>query len=406
MAASSHISALPGKRLLLGVTGGIAAYKSAELLRLFKRSGAEVQVLMTPDAGRFITPLTLGTLSEREVLIDVFPDNEDGSWTRHITLGHWADLFVIAPATAQTIAKLAHGFSDNMLTATALAAQCPVLVCPAMDHDMLVHPATKTNLERLASFGYDIMPPDHGELASGLVGEGRLPEPSNIFRRVVQSIAESTDLDGMRVLVTAGPTREFIDPVRFISNPSSGKMGFALADVAVRRGASVTLITGPSQLNTPHGVERIEVVSAAEMHDAVMKRQDADVVLMAAAVADYKPIEQAEHKTKKTDGDTSLSLTRTRDILAELGGKKRDRQILVGFAMETQNGVESAAAKLETKNLDWIVLNHVNMQGSGFDVDTNQVTILRRDGSREDLPLMSKREVAASILDRVQRSIS
>lgn len=406
MAASSDISTLSDKRLLLGVTGGIAAYKSAELLRLFKKAGADVQVLMTPDATRFVTPLTLGTLSEREVLIEVFPANEDGSWTRHISLGHWADVFVIAPATAQTIAKLAHGFSDNMLTATALAAQCEILVCPAMDHDMFVHPATRRNLDRLTSYGYSVMPPAHGELASGLVGEGRLPEPTDIFQRVVDTVVKRASLDGISVVVTAGPTQEYLDPVRFISNPSSGKMGFALADAAARRGASVTLISGPSQLSTPRGVDRVDVTSAADMYDAVMARRTADVVIMAAAVADYAPAERSEHKIKKSEDDAVLQLTRTRDILAELGRNKRGRQILVGFAMETQNGVASAAKKLESKNLDWIVLNHVNAEGSGFDVDTNQVTLLRRDGPREDLPLISKREVAASILDRVRSSLS
>ncbi len=406
MAAATNQLLLAGRRLLLGVTGGIAAYKSAELLRLFKKAGADVQVLMTQDATRFLPALTLGTLSQREVLIEVFPENEDGSWTRHITLGHWADLFVIAPATAQTVAKLAHGFSDNMLTATALASQCPIVVCPAMDHDMFVHPATRRNLDRLTSYGYDVMPPAHGELASGLVGEGRLPEPVEIFQHVVDHFGEGQSLEGISVLVTAGPTREHIDPVRFISNPSSGKMGFALAEAAVRRGAAVTLVTGPSQLETPRGVERVDVVSAAEMYEAVLERQHADVVLMAAAVADYAPAQRTEHKTKKTDTDASLRLTRTRDILAELGSNKRERQILVGFAMETHNGISNAKQKLQAKNLDWIVLNHVNVEGSGFNVDTNQVTLLRRDGSRDDLPILSKRAVADCILDRIQSSLS
>lgn len=406
MAAPPDNSQHAGRRLLLGVTGGIAAYKSAELLRLFKKAGADVQVIMTPDATRFITPLTLGTLSQREVLIDVFPENDDGSWTRHITLGHWADLFLIAPATAQTIAKLAHGFSDNMLTATALAAQCPLLICPAMDHDMFVHPATRNNLDRLTSFGYDVLPPAHGELASGLIGEGRLPEPADIYRYATDNHLKAGHLLGVHILVTAGPTREFIDPVRFISNPSSGKMGFALAEAAARRGASVTLVTGPSHLETPRGVERVDVTSAADMHAAVMARKEADVVLMAAAVADFAPAERSEHKTKKTDADAALQLTATNDILAELGTAKRAGQILVGFAMETQDGLANAAKKLEAKNLDWIVLNHVNVDGSGFDVDTNQVTLLSRDGARDDLPLLSKRDVAGRILDRVQAELA
>ena len=406
MAASPPTEVLSGRRLLLGVSGGIAAYKSAELLRLFKKADADVQVLMTPDATRFIPPLTLGTLSQREVLIDIFPPNEDGSWTRHVALGHWADLFVIAPATAQTIAKLAGGFSDNMLTAVALTAQCPILLCPAMDHDMFVHPATRRNLTQLASFGYDVMPPSHGELASGLIGEGRLPEPDEIFARVTDRLSRSGVLQGIRVLVTAGPTREHFDPVRFVSNPSSGKMGFALAEAAARRGAEVTLVAGPSSLETPRGVERIDVVSAADMYEAVMARRDADVVLMAAAVADYTPAERSEHKTKKSGGDATMALVRTRDILAELGSRKSERQVLVGFAMETENGLANAAKKAESKNLDWIVLNHVNEEGSGFEVDTNQVVLLRRDGKREDLPLMSKDAVARAILDRVQSAFS
>ena len=406
MAASPPSEVLSGRRLLLGVTGGIAAYKSAELVRLLKKAGADVQVVMTADATRFIPALTLGTLSQREVLIEIFPPNEDGSWTRHVSLGHWADLFVIAPATAQTIAKLAGGFSDNMLTAVALTAQCPILLCPAMDHDMFVHPATRRNLDRLAAFGYDVMPPSRGELASGLIGEGRLPEPVEIFARVAEHFSRGAAMQGVRVLVTAGPTREHFDPVRFVSNPSSGRMGFALAEAAARRGAEVTLVAGPSSLETPRGVERIDVVSAADMYEAVMARRDADVVLMAAAVADYTPAERSEHKTKKSEGDATMALVRTRDILAELGAKKAERQVLVGFAMETENGVANAAKKLEAKNLDFIVLNHLNDEGSGFSVDTNQVVLLRRDGTREDLPLMSKDAVARAVLDRVESTFS
>lgn len=427
MTASPEKADLKGRRLLLGVAGGIAAYKSAELVRLFKKAGADVRVLMSRDAARFITPLTLGTLSGHEVLIGVFPKNEEGAWTKHVHLGHWADLFIVAPATAQTIAKLANGLCDNMLTATALSARCPLLVCPSMDHDMFVHPATQRNLEALESFGYDVMPPAHGELASGLIGEGRLPEPGEVFDRVVHLLrvdrtgdrtrdrTRETDreghspggfsLSGRRVLVTAGPTREHIDPVRFISNPSSGKMGYALAEAAAARGAAVTLVSGPTRLAAPGGLDRIEVTSAAEMYEAVMQRGDADVVIMAAAVADYTPAETSFHKSKKDEGDAELRLIRTRDILAELGENKRNGQILVGFAMETRDGVENARAKLESKNLDWIVLNHLNSEGSGFDVDTNEVTLLRSDGGRDDLPLMSKREVAAAILDRVEASM-
>ncbi len=420
MAASSNSIRLKGRRLLLGVTGGIAAYKSAELIRLFKKAGADVQVLMTEDAVRFVTPMTLGTLSEREVLIDVFPGNEDGSWTKHITLGRWADLFVVAPATAQTIAKLANGFCDNMLTAVALAARCPLLVCPAMDHDMYVHPATQQNLERLKSNGCDVLSPGRGELASGLIGEGRLPEPAQIFDHVARMLgahesadrAEGADspgrdglLSGRRVLVSAGPTREYIDPVRFISNPSSGKMGYAIAEAAAWRGADVTLVTGPTQIEAPAGVERVDVTNAAEMYDAVMQRNDADLIIMAAAVADYTPEQTSKHKTKKTSGDTELRLKRTKDILADLGRMKRSGQILVGFALETQDAVSHARSKLEAKNLDWIVLNTVGDGDAGFAVDTNKVIMLARDGNREDFPLMSKRDVADAILSRVESSL-
>ena len=396
---------LDGRNILLGVTGGIAAYKSAELVRLLKKSGAEVQVVMTRDAERFITKLTLGTVSESEVLIDLFPEQEEGSWTKHITLGRWADVFVIAPATAQTIAKMAGGFSENMLTAAALAARCPVLVCPAMDHDMFVHPATKQNIERLASFGYTIMPPAYGPLASGLVGQGRLPEPADILAAVAEIVLGDEDADGSlsgtRVLVTAGPTREALDPVRFISNPSSGRMGYAIAAAAARRGASVTLVSGPTQLDAPAGVERVDVTGADEMHAAVMEHRDADIVVMAAAVADYAPAQRAEQKIKKSDGEMTVHLRRTKDILADLGQGKREGQLLVGFAMETENGIENARKKLVSKNLDWIVLNRLNEEGSGFGVETNRVILLHRSGSEEELPLMSKASVAEAIWNRI-----
>src|SRR5690606_1854230 len=337
---------LDGRRILVGVTGGIAAYKSVELVRLLKKAGADVRVVMTRDAERFIPKLTLGTVSEHRVFVDIFPENAEGSWTEHISIGQWAEVFVIAPATAQTIAKIAGGFCDNMLTAVVLAARCPLLVCPAMDHDMFVHPATTHNLERLRSFGYVVMPPEHGELASGLVGQGRLPEPVRIVERIVEMVegrsGDGSALHGTTVLVTAGPTREALDPVRYISNPSSGKMGFAIAEAAARRGAAVTLISGPTNLPTPKGVERIDVESASEMYNAVMSRKDADFVVMAAAVSDFAPEHRAEHKVKKSDGELVLRLRRTKDILAELGRQKRDGQVLVGFAMETENELENA----------------------------------------------------------------
>ncbi len=408
MTASKPYAELRGRHILLGVSGGIAAYKSVELVRLLKKAGADVQVLMTPDAARFITPLTLGTVSGHPVLTDIFPEAEDGSWTRHISLGHWADLFVIAPATAQTLAKMAGGFCDNILTATALAARCPLLVCPAMDEDMLVHPATQRNLEALRACGHVLMSPTYGPLASGLVGQGRLPEPEEIMQRILEMIAAGKegddpahrDLENIRVLVTAGPTREHVDPVRFLSNPSSGKMGFALAEAAARRGAAVTLICGPAHLDTPPHVERINVESAEEMHDAVMAHHEADIVIMAAAVADYAPMERATQKIKKGSGDMVLHLRRTPDILYALQQRRAEGQLLVGFAMETSEGLENARKKLHEKNMDWIVLNMLTA-GSGFETETNRITLLNRNGHEEALPMMSKREAAEIILDRI-----
>jgi phosphopantothenoylcysteine decarboxylase/phosphopantothenate--cysteine ligase len=409
---------LTDRHLLLGVTGSIAAYKAAPLVRLFKKAGAEVRVLMTPDAERFIPSLTLGTLSEQEVLTEIFPENEEGSWTKHVTLGEWADLFVVAPATAQTIAKLAHGFCDSMLTATALSARCPLLVCPAMDRDMYQHRATQDNLKRLREIGYEVMPAAHGELASGLVGQGRMPEPETIRKRVSDMLSdragdeapsddeETGSLAGTSVLVTAGPTREPVDPVRVLSNRSTGTMGHALARAAADRGGTVTLVTGPTTLSPPEGVEVVHVETAEEMNKAVQARRDtADLVLMAAAVADYTPAETAPEKLKKDKDDLVLHLRRTPDILKTLGDNKRPDQVLVGFAMETGNGLENAQRKLREKNLDWIVLNDLTEEGAGFGPSTNRVTLLSRDGTTEDLPLMSKPEVATTILDRVIGSL-
>ena len=403
---------LDGRCLLLGVTGSIAAYKAALLVRLFKKAGAEVQVLMTPDAARFVTPLTLGTLSERPVLTDIFPEQEDGSWTKHVELGLWADLFVVAPATAQTLAKLAHGFSDSMLTATALSARCPLLVCPAMDRDMYAHPATQANLRRLESFDYAVLPATEGELASGLSGQGRLPEPETIFDRVAEMLdgregkgkEPPNTLAGRTVLVTAGPTREPIDPARMLTNPSTGTMGYALAAAAARRGARVTLVSGPTALDPPPGVTRVDVTTAEEMHAAVQARADADLVLMAAAVADYTPAAPSASKLKKGDGDLVLRLRRTPDVLAALGRRKRPGQQLLGFALETGTSDEALARardKLSAKNLDWIVLNSAAEEGSGFGASTNRVTLLHRSGHQEALPRMSKADAAEALLDRL-----
>ena len=400
---------LSGCKLILGVSGGIAAYKTADLTRRFKKAGAAVQILMTPSAERFISPLTLGTLSEREVLTEVFPANETGSWTKHVSLGLWADLFVIAPATAQTLAKLAHGFSDSMLTATALSARCPLLICPSMDRDMYAHPATQANMEAIASLGYEVMDPAYGELASGLEGEGRLPEPAEIFERVLQKLGEENleqpaqVLAGKHVLVTAGPTREHVDPVRFLSNPSTGTMGYALAEAAARRGARVTLVSGPTTLDTPPGsIERVDVTTARQMHEAVQAHAgDADLVFMAAAVADYTPAEPSDRKLKKQEGDLTLRMRRTPDILAELGKQKREGQVLVGFALETNDALANARQKLESKNLDWIALNKAGEKGAGFGPDTNRITLLHRSGREEAFNRMSKRATAEALLNRV-----
>ena len=416
---SASLPDLSGRHVVLGVTGSIAAYKSAPLVRLLKKAGAEVQVLMTPGAERFVSPLTLGTLSEREVLTEIFPENEDGSWTKHVTLGQWADLFVVAPATAQTIAKLAHGFCDSMLTATALSARCPLLVCPAMDRDMYHHAATQDNLERLREIGYAVMPAEHGELASGLVGKGRMPEPEAILERGAEmmgdehkpaadraSDSDASPLTDTEVLVTAGPTREPLDPVRVLTNPSTGTMGYALAEAAAQRGASVTLVTGPTTLSPPSGVEGIQVQTAEEMNEAVQaRRETADYVFMAAAVADYTPADPSSTKRKKEDKDEDLALhlRRTPDILKMLGAHKRPDQVLIGFALETDDALENARHKLEEKNLDWIAVNNPTEEGAGFG-PTNRVTLLRRNGPAEELPLMPKTDLAEALLDRVLMS--
>ena len=414
---SASVPDLSGRHLLLGVTGSIAAYKAAALVRRLTDAGAEVQVLMTPSAERFVSRLTLGTLSEGEVPTEIFPENEEGSWTKHVTLGEWADLFVVAPATAQTVAKLAHGFSDTMLTATALSARCPLLVCPTMDREMYRHPTTQDNLDRLREIGYEVMPAEHGELASGLVGPGRMPEPTAIRDRVAALLADRDTapgaddapaagaLEDRSVLVTAGPTHEPLDPVRVFTNRSTGTMGYALARAAAARGGRVTLVSGPTALSPPDGVDVVSVQTAAEMNEAVQaRRADADLVLMAAAVADYAPAETAPTKRKKDDEDLVLHLRRTPDILKALGAHKRPGQVLVGFALETNDGLDNARRKLEDKNLDWIVLNNPTEEGAGFGPATNRVTILSREGTSEELPLMPKSEVAETLLDRVLAS--
>ena len=399
MSSSSRIGELTGKRLLLGVSGSIAAYKAAEIVRALRKLDAEVQVLATRDAAQFITTTTLETLSGHPVLTELTDSGETGAWTRHITLGYCADLFLIAPATAQTVAKLAHGFADNMLTATALAARCPVLVCPAMDHDMYLHSAVKTNLRTLQDQGYEVLEPGFGELASGLVGVGRLPDIEEILERLAELLPG--ELRGKHALVTAGPTHEPIDPVRVVSNHSTGTMGFTLAKDLARRGARVTLVTGPTLLDTPDRVHRVDVLTSAEMLEAVQEHRNADFVFMAAAVADYTPAEFHPSKIKKAADQLVIKLRRTTDILAELGKNRQEHQTLVGFAMETENDLTNARRKLAEKNLDWIVLNNLTEDGAGFGTGTNRVTLLGKDGSSYPLSVMPKEKVARALLDHI-----
>jgi phosphopantothenoylcysteine decarboxylase / phosphopantothenate---cysteine ligase len=402
----SPSTSLRARRILLGVSGGIAAYKTAELIRLFKKAGAEVKVLLTPDATRFVTPLTMGTLSENEVFIEIFPENESGSWTKHVALGLWADLFIVAPATAQTVSKLVNGACDSMLTAVALTARCPLLVCPAMDHDMYIHPATVQNLAQLRTNGLHVMDAEHGELASGLVGQGRLPDTSAIFDQAASillaaSRAKTGPLAGKKVLVTAGPTREAIDPVRYISNHSTGTMGYEIARSAPLRAAEVVLVSGPTALETPEKVRRIDVVSTAEMHQVVMEHDDADIIIMVAAVADFTAASVSNTKIKKDGQSKSLQLEPTIDILASLGASKKPDQLLIGFALETDNCVANAQGKLKRKNLDWIVLNNPKEEGAGFGPGTNRVTLLSMSGAVIELPKMPKDEVAEAILESI-----
>lgn len=401
-------SPLAGRKIVLGITGGIAAYKALTVLRLLGKAGADVQPVLTPDAERFVPRLTVGALAAREVLVDLWPEAAAGSWTKHVELGVWADLVVVAPATAQTLAKLAHGFCDNLLTAVCLSARCPLVVFPAMDHDMWAHPATRANLDVLRQRGVTVVEPESGPLASGLVGMGRLPEPEAVVAAIAarfSGFAPAASMAGKRVLVTAGPTREHFDPVRFLSNPSTGTMGFAVAAEAARRGADVTLVAGPVALPTPDGVRRIDIVSADELYAATLREAEAaDLVVMTAAVADYAPAERHAHKVKKEDGDQALALRRTPDTLAELGRRKRPGQTLVGFAMETGDGEAHALGKLERKRLDFIVLNVLGEPGAGFGTATNRVTVFGADGSRQDLPLAAKAEVAARLLDAVAGS--
>lgn len=388
---------LKNKRILLGVSGSIAAYKAVYLLRLLKKAGADVKVVTTPSTEKFVGELTFASLSGHPVFSGLWEEN----WSEHVSLGTWADLMVVAPTTANTLAKFANGLCDNALTAVYLAARCPILIAPAMDADMYIHPSTNANIEKLKSYGNILLPTGIGFLASGLEGPGRLLEPDEIMQHITVQWSDKP-LKGKRLLVTAGPTQEAIDPVRFISNHSSGKMGYAVAQAAKEVGAEVTLITGPSRLDPPSGVTTLKVTSAQDMYEAVRAiAPEQDIIIMSAAVADYTPLTISDIKIKKKEGDMSIELKRTVDILKYLGGKKKDNQMLVGFALETNNELENAQKKLAGKNLDFVVLNSLQDKGAGFAQDTNKITLLDKYGEHETFPLKSKQAVAQDILGKV-----
>ncbi|MBX2915941.1 MAG: bifunctional phosphopantothenoylcysteine decarboxylase/phosphopantothenate--cysteine ligase CoaBC [Cyclobacteriaceae bacterium] len=391
--------ALAGKKILLGVCGSIAAYKAALLIRLLVKQGADVKVIMTASAHDFITPLTLATLSKNPVLTN-FSKDETGQWNNHVELGLWADVMVIAPASANTLAKMATGLCDNLLLATYLSARCPVLFAPAMDLDMWLHPATQSNLKKLSTFGNQLIEPTHGELASGLVGTGRMAEPEQIVE-AIENFFKPGKLAGKKALVTAGPTYEAIDPVRFIGNHSTGKMGYALAVELVRQGADVTLVSGPTHLAAPAGVSLVKVTSADEMFQASQKHfSHSDIAIFSAAVADYRPAHKADQKIKKGDSTLNIELVKTYDIAAELGKQKKASQVTVGFALETENEKINAHSKLKSKNFDLIVLNSLNDSGAGFAHDTNKITLLTATTTQE-FSLKSKTEVAADIVTAI-----
>ena len=393
---------LKGKHIILGVTGSIAAYKAATLTRLLVKEGASVKVVMTPLAKEFITPLTMATLSKSPIMVD-FYNPENGDWNSHVDLGLWADLYLIAPASANTIGKMAGGIADNLLLTTYLSAKCPVMVAPAMDLDMYKHPVTQRNLKVLQSFGNIIIEPESGELASGLIGKGRMEEPERIVAFIADYFARQEDFKGKKVVVTAGPTYEKIDPVRFIGNYSSGKMGLAIAEEFAGRGAEVVLVCGPVNLKTSHpAIRRVDVESAAQMYEVTSKEfVNSDVAVLSAAVADFTPKEKADHKIKRGKDDLLLELLPTKDIAAELGRIKTASQLLVGFALETNDEEVNALSKMQRKNLDMIVLNSLNDKGAGFSVDTNKVTILDKAGDKTVYELKTKVEVAKDIVDQI-----
>ncbi|MET0245080.1 MAG: bifunctional phosphopantothenoylcysteine decarboxylase/phosphopantothenate--cysteine ligase CoaBC [Flavitalea sp.] len=389
-----------GKKILVGITGSIAAYKSILLVRSLVKAGAEVKVVMTQAAKDFVTPLTLSTMSKNDVIVDLFAE---GSWSNHVMLGRWADLFVIAPLSCNTLGKMANGLCDNMLLATYLSSTCPVVVAPAMDEDMWHHPVTGENLTKLAGFGNKVIPVEKGELASGLYGDGRMAEPETIMQFIDEHFFREKDLAGKKVLVTAGPTYEPIDPVRFIGNHSSGKMGIAISKELAKRGASVDLVLGPSSLNINiEGIRVHKVQTAAEMFQVCQDRfPTADIGIMSAAVADYTPAVYADQKIKKTGNELQVQLTKTRDILKSLGEQKKPNQLLVGFALETTNEREYAIGKLNSKNADLIVMNSLNDEGAGFGHDTNKITIFEKDGQEIAYDRKPKQQVAKDIVDRI-----
>jgi phosphopantothenoylcysteine decarboxylase/phosphopantothenate--cysteine ligase len=401
------MSILSGKRILLGITAGIAAYKSAFLVRLLVKNGADVKVIMTPSSKEFVTPLTLSTLSKNEVYSSFTNEDDDNAqWNNHVELALWADLFVIAPATANTLSKMANGVCDNLLLAVYLSAKCPVYFAPAMDLDMYKHPTTLASFSKLNEFENIQIPAASGELASGLIGQGRMAEPSEIVYFIEKNILKDLPLRGKKILITAGPTFEAIDPVRFIGNHSSGKMGYAVAETAASMGAEVVLISGPVSLQIEHSlIKVIKVTTAHEMYEATHNHfNDCSIAILSAAVADFTPINVANQKIKKKEGSLTMELKKTKDILASLG-KIKDKQFLVGFALETENEIENAKTKLLRKNLDLIVLNSLNDKGAGFKTDTNKVTIITKDNKIVPYPVKRKREVAFDILQHIIKQI-
>ncbi|CAM4115601.1 bifunctional phosphopantothenoylcysteine decarboxylase/phosphopantothenate--cysteine ligase CoaBC [Flavobacterium jumunjinense] len=397
------MTVLSGKKILLGVSGGIAAYKTAHLVRLFIKAGAHVQVVMTPASKDFVTPLTLSTLSKNPVHSSFYnEEDENANWNNHVELALWADYMIIAPATANTMSKMANGNCDNLLVATYLSSKCPVYFAPAMDLDMYKHPSTLESFNKLHKFGNSIIPAEKGELASGLSGEGRMAEPENIVAFIVKDIEDKLPLKGKKILITAGPTYEAIDPVRFIGNHSSGKMGFDIAKMAAQNGAEVILVSGPTHLQVDNPlIDLKRINSAQQMYDACHDVFDSvDVTIAAAAVADYRPKNVASQKIKKSDSTFIIELEKTKDILASLGEKKKN-QFLIGFALETENEIEHAKAKIQKKNLDLIVLNSLNDKGAGFGHDTNKVTFINKDFVIEPMDLKTKQEVAQDIINKI-----